>query len=507
MGYVANKIAKGYPPNLLGQMARERLHKIQSTKPPKIEEHWRPHPGPQAEFFYSECREILYGGAAGGGKSAALTALPGRWAHKKGFLAVTFRRETTQLDDLIKKAKEFFSKLFPGIRPVHTPHFRYTFPAGGESLFRHLNDSKDFAGYDGWQINLLCFDELTHFTEQQYKALCARVRCADPSLPRLIRSTSNPGGEGHEWVKKHWGAWLDPKFEAPGLPIRFAEDGVTRLPPAKPGEVWWIRTIKGREEYFRECVAEPGKPITLSRTFIPAKLSDNPSLEADVEYRAQLESLDAVRREQLIEGNWLARYAAGLLFKRSWVEILPERPPGIIQTVRAWDLASTEKSGLGSDNPDYTSGVLMGLLDGMPQRYVVLDVVRGRWTPGQVLEIAKQTAVIDGPQTAIFIAQDPGQAGKFQIAEYAKHFDGYRFLSSTETGSKIQRFSPFSSVAEPRGGAPKGRVLVVAGHWTSEYLAELEAFPDPSEKDDQVDSTSNAFKALVSTASVMDAFK
>src|SRR5690606_29111291 len=134
---------------------------------------------------------------------------------------------------------------------VASPNYEWTFPAGGKAKFRHCQKPGDYKKYDGWEINLLCFDELTHFTERQYKYLCARVRSSRPELPTLIRATTNPGGPGHEWVFRHWGAWLDPEFMAEGLEPRF--DGDKPLPPAKPGEVWWIRTLDdGREVYYRE---------------------------------------------------------------------------------------------------------------------------------------------------------------------------------------------------------------------------------------------------------------
>jgi predicted phage terminase large subunit-like protein len=468
----------------------------ETPKPPRIEDCWAPNAGPQAEFFNSTCREILYGGSAGGGKTAALTALVLKWSHLKGYEAVVLRRETTQLDDLTQKSKELFSKVYPGLQPVHSPNFEWTFPAGGKAKYRHCQREHDYAKFDGWEINLLCFDELTHFTERQYKAICARVRSSKPELPRLIRATTNPGGDGHEWVFKHWGAWLDPSFEAAGLEPRFDAAG-GKLPPARPGEIFWISNDNsGVESYFREPqpLDADGNEVALSRTFIPAKPEDNPHLlKNDPAYMAQLSALDPVRREQLKTGNWLVKAGSGKYFKRSWITFADEAPRNVIARVRAWDLAGTEKTEGDTDNPDWTVGVLMSFTE---TQIFIEDEVRFRGNPGEVKRRIKETAEQDGVNVAIRIPQDPGQAGKAQVVDYVFELNGYYVISKPVTGDKIQRFGPFSTQAE-LGTQGIQRVVLVRGPWNAGYIAELEGFPEPGHKKDRVDATSDGFDTLV----------
>lgn len=453
-------------------------------EPPKLSDFWQPNPGPQAEFFHSECHEVLYGGEAGGGKSAALTALPLKWAHIDGFSAITIRREYKQTKQLRKYSRQLYRKVYPGLEPVKSEGYTWHFPSGAEASYGHCEHEDDHQKYDGEEIQLLCLDELTHFTRTQYLALSARVRTSDPRCPTYIRCTTNPGGPGHDWVFARWGAWLDPKFEAPGLEPRFAPDG-ERLPPAKPGEVFHICTLEdGSETYHREEV-----PGSLSRTFIPAGTRDNPYI-SDA-YRLQLNQLDPVRRAQLRDGDWLIKPAAGLYFKRGWVEFVDrDKLPAGIRWLRNWDLAATAPKP-GESEPDWTVGVLIGILG---TDIYIADVIRVQDNPGKIEKLIKATAELDGKSVPIGLPQDPGQAGKSQVDQYVKALAGYTVLAETESGDKATRFGPFSTQAE------HGNVKIVRGPWNATYISELEAFPTKGVKDDQVDGTSGGYRRLTSGA-------
>lgn len=413
---------------------------------------WRPNPGPQTRFLATRADEALYGGAAGGGKSAAALATPLRWVHNPGFRALVLRRETPQLRDLLDKSAGLYSQLgatFNGSTGT------WVFPSGARVWFTHCEHENDVGRFDGHEFQVVVFDELTHFTERQYRGIRARIRGTDPTLPRWSRATTNPGGIGHDWVKRRFGAWLDPKHAR----------------PARPGEV---RAYRGEEEVPR------GTPEALGRTFIPARLADNPHVGE--EYRAQLRDLDPVRRAQLLEGDWEAAYGEGKLFHRDWWTYIDAAPP-VRRRWRSWDFGATTSG-------DATAGVLLG--DRGPSvvpRWVVLDVVTLRAPPHEVRALVHAIAARDGKDCGISVPQDPGQAGVEQAQSYTRDLAGYTIHTRRPTGDKTVRAGPFSAQVGARNAA------VVRAPWTPSYVAEMHAFPDGSH-DDAVDASSDAFAEL-----------
>jgi predicted phage terminase large subunit-like protein len=218
------------------------------------------------------------------------------------------------------------------------------------------------------------------------------------------------------------------------------------------------------------------------RVFIPAKLADNPFLDQK-SYIQNLNYLDSVTRRQLLNGDWTARESGGK-FRREWFKIVRDYPHDA-HLIRAWDLAGTKPS-KGKD-PDYTAGVLMAEQSGI---YYILDVRRMRGTPEEVEKLVKQTADLDPPQTDTFMEREPGSAGQNVISHYARNIlKGYSFHEHRTTGDKELRANPMSSAAEA------GNIRILPGEWVSQFLDELEAFPNGSH-DDQVDASSLAFNRL-----------
>lgn len=420
---------------------------------PEHEVTWRPNAGPQSKFLASNAFEALYGGAAGGGKSDALLMGALRYVHVSSYRALLLRRTFPELlRSLIPKS--FTRYLAIGGRPVMSSQPHWTFPSGAVIEFGHLQHDHDVHKYQSAEYQYIGFDELTSFTEKQYGYMLSRLRTT-ANIPCRVRSGTNPGGEGHEWVFKRWSPWLDPQSDVkaiPGQKLRYV-NGVD-------GPQW----------------SDVG---VLSRVFYPARVADNPHLNAG--YEEVLRGMDRVSRAQLLEGDWLSRPGAGAYYQRGWFRWLDTRPLGSICRVRRWDLASTEDG-------DWTIGARMSL---MRDRSVVIeDVVRKRLRPAGVEACVLATAELDGKDVHVVIPEDPGQAGKAQVASYTKMLAGYVVSSVRETGEKVTRQGPFSAQCEA------GNVSLVRGAWNEPFLQSLEAFPDPTVHDDDIDAAAGAFTYL-----------
>jgi predicted phage terminase large subunit-like protein len=207
-------------------------------------------------------------------------------------------------------------------------------------------------------------------------------------------------------------------------------------------------------------------------------------MRSDPGYLANLKALPLVERERLLGGNWKIRPAAGLLFQRSWVRIVDEAPAGL-RALRYWDLAATEKTG--SNDPDFTVSVKMGTDDA--GRFYVLHGLSLRKSPHHVCAAIRNMAAQDGPEVAVGLPRDPGQAGKSQILALAGMLAGYSVHARAESGDKPTRFGPFSAQCEA------GNVLFLRGDWNEEFFDQLEGFPD-SAHDDHADACSGAFNRL-----------
>lgn len=439
----------------------------------------RPQPGPQTTFLSSPADIAIYGGAAGGGKTWALLMEPLRHVGNAGFGAVFFRRNLTQVRNEGGLWDES-EKLYPHLNasPRSAPDLSWTFPSGAGVAFAHLEHDKTIYNWQGSQIPLICFDELTHFSAKQFWYMLSRNRSMCGVRP-YVRATCNPDADS--WVAEFIAWWIDPET---GFAI-----------PERAGKLRWFIRIgdaiiwaDSPEELAHHTNPLTGEPIPpKSVTFIPAKLSDNALLmAADPGYLANLMAQPTVERERLLGGNWKIRPAAGLLFQRGWCEVVDTVPARIVRWMRGWDLAGTPK--IEGNDPDATAGVKIGLLtDG---RYIVSDRVADHLSPAGVETLIKNTASADGREVHISLPQDPGQAGKSQVQNLVKLLSGYAARATPESGDKETRFRPFSAQAEA------GNVLVLRGPWNERWFSALEGFPE-AVHDDDADATSRAFNALL----------
>jgi predicted phage terminase large subunit-like protein len=438
-----------------------------------------PQPGPQTQFLASSADIVIYGGGAGGGKTYAELLEPTRHVGNKDFGCVIFRRTTPQITNEGGLWDES-AKLFPLLGAKPREHdLEWKFPSGATVSMRHLEHDKTVLNWQGSQVPLFEFDELTHFTQKQFWYMLSRNRSMCGVKP-YVRATCNPDADS--WVAELIAWWIN---QETGYPIP-ERAGVLRWFVRIGDNIIWADRPQDLAEYQalnEDGVMAPIPPKSL--TFIPAKLTDNRALmKADPGYMANLMALPSVERERLLGGNWKIRAAAGLLFQRGWCQIIDAVPVGTY-FVRGWDLAATPKTE--TNDPDWTAGTKIGrTIDG---RFVVGHHVRGRMRPSEVERLLVNTAQQDGFETEIALPQDPAQAGKAQAEHLVRLLAGFNVHARPISGDKVIRFSPFSAQAEA------GNVLVLRGPWNDDWFTALEGFPDAAH-DDDADATSEAFNAL-----------
>ena len=217
--------------------------------------------GPQEDFLAAGDTDVLYGGAAGGGKSYAMLVDPLRFAHRAAHRGLILRRSMPELRELIDKSRELYPKAFPGAKYKEVEKL-WNFPSGAKIEFGFLERDADVYRYQGQAYSWIGFDEITHLpTAFAWNYLASRLRTTDSEIETYMRCTANPGGAGANWVKKRY---IDP---APANVSFRGGDGLTRK-------------------------------------FIPARLQDNPYLAEDGRYEQMLNSMPPTQRKQLLDGNW-----------------------------------------------------------------------------------------------------------------------------------------------------------------------------------------------------------
>ena len=159
----------------------------------------------QTRFMERPEYECLYGGAAGGGKSDALLAEALRQVDIPHYRAIIFRKTFPQLTELIDRSITLYKLAYPKANYNDSKHL-WTFPSGAKIYFGSMQHTKDKTNYQGKRYDFIGFDELTHFTWEEYSYMFSRNRPSkNPRSDRktrcYIRATANPGGIGHGWVK------------------------------------------------------------------------------------------------------------------------------------------------------------------------------------------------------------------------------------------------------------------------------------------------------------------
>lgn len=301
--------------------------------------------------------EALYGGAAGGGKTDYLITEALRQVDVPHYRAIIFRKTYPELEDVISRSHELYGSAFPKARYNESKH-AWKFPSGAMIYFGSMQHTRDKLRYQGRHFDFIGFDELTHFKQEEYEYLFSRCRSSGPGLRNYIRSTANPGGPGHPWVKARF--------------VSIANPGTSVVTAVK------IKTPDGGEIEMEK-----------DRIFIPSSVFDNPELlKNNPEYIASLAMMPEAEKNALLYGDWDS--FSGQVFTewkndpdnydtREWTHVIkPFKIPDGWMVGRSYDFGYAKPFSVGWHAIDYNGCIyrireLYGCVDGQPNTGIKID--------------------------------------------------------------------------------------------------------------------------------------
>lgn len=452
----------------------------------------------------SKARFIVYGGAAGGGKSWLQAWRAAKYVHVPNYSAIIFRRTFPMLEgggSLLEETHGFYPDLGGKFNRVR---FSWEFENRARVELKHLQHEKDAFAHKSKQYDFIGLDEASDFEGSQIFFLMSRLRSI-VNVPKVVLATTNPDPDCALRSMISWYIGDD------GYPI-LERGGVVRYWVRVQDEIVWAATP---DELLKYVDNDPHS--VMSFTFIPARITDNQILMSkDPGYMANLKSMNPVERDRYLGGNWDRRLAAGDFFQKSTFKVWGAtelqrallsqdgRPGEIAQSIRFWDLASTPVLGdlvpglqrsegfkardPSVDNPDWSVSVKLDRVRN--GRVIVSDVTFHRDTPGAIHALQERTAIQDGPRTTIGIFADPGQAGEDQAERVARALRKHAPVEIFDTMKKEWH------AREASRAAFRGELYYLEGPWNNQFFNQLEQFPAPSAKDDAVMALSGAYRYL-----------
>lgn len=431
----------------IGNLTEKQIKELQVALTPKLNKYIPISPTPkQSAALLMNTKELLYGGAAGGGKSVYLLAAALQYVDVPGYSAILFRKTFADLmlpGALIPMSQEWLAPYIgSGEVKWQDKEKRYTFLESGATVsFGYLDAKGDHDRYQGAEFQFVGMDECTHIIPASYRYLFSRVRRKKVlQVPLRFRATANPGGTF--------------------------------------GDYYYQR-------FFVDNLNDKGVP---KRFFLQAGIKDNPHLDADA-YHESLAELDPITRAQLEDGDWEIR-PKGDLFDKSWVLAIDHQGiPKHTRWVRFWDQAAIDpryrKKNTNTRDPDWTIGFKLGMADGC---YYIADIIKFQKAPGDAEAIIRATAEADGHCCAIRIEEEGGASGIANTERYARVvLQGYDFAGVKPVVSKIERARPVAAACQVGSVFISNRCRNI-----TDFYAQLDAFPNGSH-DDIIDTFSGAF--------------
>lgn len=397
---------------------------------------WTPNPQ-QAKFLALTCREALYGGAAGGGKTGALLMAAAQYIHVPGYNALILRRTYVELlgaDAPVAQARRLFEDLLvSGQMKWIKSEMRLETAWGSNIRFGHIAQKGDEIQYQGQALQFVGYDELTHFEEEMYLYLFSRMRGGGglgSHVPLRMRGATNPGGIGHDWVGKRFG-------------IR--EDGTQD--PAK-------------------ALSKNGK----LRVFVRARLEDNAANLDVEEYGEGLSELGTTRRRQLRDGYWV-RDGNGIIYSGF------DRKVNLVRRFKReegpWRFVAAVDLGTSQSEPT-TAIVVLAYHEYKPQVVVVQSEAHAGMIPSTIADRLQELMQEFELERVIV---DEGGLGKGYTGEFNLRFHG-QFAEGAQKRDKLG----FRSLMN--GAFESGELLIVG--WEHEgdiqgpnakLCVELETLP------------------------------
>ncbi len=428
--------------------------------------------GPQTAFLKADADIVIYGGAAGGGKTygALLAAL--RHHQTPNARVGIFRRDRGRLTNpggLWDEADKIYP-YFGGMSNQQT--LTYKFPQGARISMHGLQYEADVKKHHGSQYSVMIFDELTEFTEYQFFYMMSRNR-SDAGIASYIRATCNP--DSTSWVRTFIDWWIG----GDGLPI-----------PARSGKVRWFARIND-SLHWADSQYDLMRDYNLqehdckSVTFIPATIEDNQILlQNDPRYISNLRALPEVQKQQLLYGNWNVK-ADGKVFKQADFKNYIRIPPSYLFKVIVVDTAQKTK-----ESSDYT--VIQAWIKVEGSIYLV-DQVRGKYEYPDLkrMFIAFATKHLDARNIYI----EDAVSGTALIQECSRE-PGLQGRIKPITRSKDK----YTRAYDAQGYVKSGYVFInpMSDYYT-DYISEMTAFSGDNSHahDDQVDCTCDAIQKML----------